>query len=558
MYKLTTNRNAKILLAALALALLFHVSVLYHLHHLPLSLLSMSGAWAPDRRHAKATGERTEEERRDLKEIFHSLTRPHPAYEPVKDPAEMLSREVDSLVTRDLIAQEAATSTTSIDMIISPSSALREQRAAAADQLLGEIELQMQSVADDAQKLQIGSLQELTTQATAHSFQEAVASALESAASTSQDQLTIELPSTMGQRGEGRVDEITQEGTIASSNDFQLAIEYAPRQNGQGYLFRLTLTPKPEVIFRRIAHNVFFLLDRSSSISRARYDSAKLAVRDALTLLHPGDRFNILVFDDHVVALSPQALPVYDDTIAYAEQFLAQQPHGGLFAATNLYASLGDIIPEAVAPQEVNTAILFSDGDTPLSLERQRQTIASWTAHNAGKVALFSVAVGIGNNLPLLDLLTTCNRGYLCYLKRDSDNRQALLRLFSTIRTPIGKEIVATPVVTEKDKQVTLYPPANRQPHLYRETPYVVYGSSNDLRSFYLFLQGRYYDKWLDIKQLVSFQKGVRVPLKELEGPVAREQALNRYESYLRDGNPQHLAEVKTLLQPHGIPTAFQ
>lgn len=518
----------------------------------------MSGAWAPDRRHAKATGERTEEKRRDLKEIFHSLTRPNPTYEPVKDPAEMLSREVDSLVTRDLIAQEAATPTTSIDMIISPSSALREQRAAAADQLLGEIELQMQSVADDAQKLQIGSLQELTTQATAHSFHEVVASALESAASISQDQLTIELPTTMGQRGEGRVDELTQEGTIASSNDFQLAIEYAPRQNGQGYLFRLTLTPKPEVIFRRIAHNVFFLLDRSSSISRARYDSAKLAVRDALTLLHPGDRFNILVFDDHVVALSPKALPVYDDTIAYAEQFLAQQPHGGLFAATDLYASLGDIIPEAVAPQEVNTAILFSDGDTPLSLERQRQTIASWTAHNAGKVALFSVAVGIGNNLPLLDLLTTCNRGYLCYLKRDSDNRQALLRLFSTIRTPIGKEIVTTTVVTEKDKQVTLYPPANRQPHLYRETPYVVYGSSNDLRSFYLFLQGRYYDKWLDIKQLVSFQKGVRVPLKELEGPVAREQALNRYESYLRDGNPQHLAEVKTLLQPHGIPTAFQ
>lgn len=555
---MTTNRNTKILVTALVLALLFHVSVLYHLHNLPLSFLSMSGAWAPDKRYAEAAGERTEEKRRDLKEVFQSLMRPNPAQEPVKAPAEKLSREVESLVTRDIIAQETSTPTASLDMILSPSHVLRDQRAAAADQLLGEIELQMQSVADDAQKLQIGSLQELTSKDPANSFYEAVASALEFAASQSQDQLVSDLPGTMGQRGEGRVGEITQEGTIASSNDFQLAIEYAPRQNGQGYLFKLTLTPKPDVIFRRIAHNVFFLIDRSSSISRVRYDSAKLAVRDALSLLHPGDRFNILVFDDHVVALSPKALPVYEETLAYADQFLHQQPHGGLFAATELYASLGDIIPEAVAPQEVNTAILLSDGETPLSLERQRQTIASWTAHNAGKVALFSVAVGSGNNLPLLDLLTTCNRGYLCYFKRDSDNRQALLRLFSTIRTPIGKDIVATPVVTEQDKQVTLYPPANRQPHLYRETPYVVYGSSNDLRSFYLFLQGRYYDKWLDIKQLVSFQKGVRVPLKELEGPVAREQAFNRYENYLQDGNPQHLAEVKALMQPHGIPTAFQ
>ena len=62
-------------------------------------------------------------------------------------------------------------------------------------------------------------------------------------------------------------------GTIASSDDFNLNVAYAPRISGNGYIFRLELAQKPGVKFKRIVQNVFFLIDRSHSIRHQRCTS---------------------------------------------------------------------------------------------------------------------------------------------------------------------------------------------------------------------------------------------------------------------------------------------
>jgi len=347
-------------------------------------------------------------------------------------------------------------------------------------------------------------------------------------------------------------------GHIASSSDFDVVVEYAPSAKGEGFLFRLALAPKSGVVFKTIKHNIFFLIDRSHSIDKDRYASTKFAVIEALYLLREGDTFNVLVFDNQVVSFAPNSVPVTKSNIVAAKEFLNRQSYGGMFASTDLYASLGNIVPDAVGPQEINTAILLSDGETYLSKEKQRQCISNWTTQNAGKVALYSVAVGKGNNLPLLDLLSALNRGRLAYASASAHARQPLCEVLQTVANPIGKDIIASVLTTNKDAKIALAPSAQRLPDLYRDTPYVLYGSCSRLEDFFVFIQGRYYDRFLDIKQRISFQGANSVPLANLEREWAIQQGYDLYQKYLSDGSAASLTAARKLLSPHGIPIAFQ
>lgn len=347
-------------------------------------------------------------------------------------------------------------------------------------------------------------------------------------------------------------------GTIASSKDFILEVEYAPMENKPGYLFCIKLTPKKTVSFKRIRHNLFFLIDRSHSISLERYEATKKAVLQSLCFLDPEDTFNILVFDDKVVRLSDKNLPKTSESFALAEKFLSEQQHGGILATTDLYSSLGDIIPDAVADTEVNTAILLSDGDTYLSRDSQRQMIGKWTKQNKGKVSLFSIAAGKRNNLPLLDVLSSFNKGSLCYSPQFNGLPETLTNLLCSIQNPIGKDISVTAVSLNSKHRLTVYPSSQRAPDLYEQIPYVIYGSTEELQDFYLFLQGKYYDSWLDIKQVVSFGSAKKVANKSFEKLWAIQQAYDSYDRYLIDGKSNHLTQAQQLLGPFKIPLAFQ
>lgn len=347
-------------------------------------------------------------------------------------------------------------------------------------------------------------------------------------------------------------------GSLASSDDFNLVIEYAPRIQGEGYNFKLELVPKPGIKFKRITQNYFFVIDRSFSIRQQRYSLTKQAVSKALSFLQPGDTFNILLFDDQVTSFSPKNLPWNKENVEKARTFLSQPHPGGFFASTDLYSSLDKIVPSAVVDNEVNTALLLSDGDTYLTKEKQRETIANWTRKNSGKVSLYSLASGKGNNLVLLDLLSVFNKGILTYTLKDKDIENALLKLLSMIRTPIGKEIKVSTVAKGSGAEIEILPPNSFLPNLYESTPYIVYGTINKLEDFHVFFQGKYYDKFLDIKQPVSFAKAKGTESLQLEKKLALQQAYKQYELYLSDGDIGHLNKAKNLLQAYQLPVALQ
>jgi hypothetical protein len=350
---------------------------------------------------------------------------------------------------------------------------------------------------------------------------------------------------------------LSEMGSIASSEDFFVDVKYAKSSTKKGYLFKVAIYPKKHIVFKRIKQNMFFLIDRSHSINKKRYRYTKEAVLDALKLMHPGDTFNIFVFDQNLVSLATENLAWNHKNLVKAREFLSGQKHGGLFASTELYSSLDTIVPTAVAETEVNTAILLSDGDTFIKRDKQRQMIAQWTLQNRGKVSLFSVASGAGNNIPLLEVITAFNKGFLIYSQQDTDTKKSLTQLIQAIRNPIGKDITVTPITKNPTQKVELFPSDSRLPDLYENLPYTLIGHTSEKKEFYIFLQGRYYGRWLDIKQKVTFTKD-ESNLEELESDFLIQEAFNLYENYLHDGDYQYVQLAKEKLRPLGIRAAFE
>jgi len=344
--------------------------------------------------------------------------------------------------------------------------------------------------------------------------------------------------------------------TLASSDHFDVSVEYVSRQHKPGYIFKITFLPKSNILFKRICQNYFFLIDRSNSIPRARFNLNKEIVSQALEALRPQDTFNILLFDDKICRLSPYNLSWNEENVRKAREFLLSEGHGGYFAATELYSSLKKILPDHVSDHEVNTAFLLSDGDTYLSLEKQRQTIGEWTLKNQGKVSLYAAASGGGNNLPLLELISSFNKGMLIYSYDPGQFMQRMAQLLHSIRHPIGKEMVATAITSDKQTVVLLQPKSQRLPELYQNRPFVVYGSINRLSDFVLFLQGKYYDQRFDIKKNISFEQA-KVGTSLLEKSWTQLVVQEFYDRFFEDGNPKHLEAAKHMLLPLHLPLPF-
>lgn len=353
-----------------------------------------------------------------------------------------------------------------------------------------------------------------------------------------------------------QADPLDSYGSIAGSDHFDITVEYAPKYAGPGYVFKVTFTPKKEVVFKRIRHNVTFLIDRSNSIPKARYQLNKQAVAAALPHLLQGDTFNLLIFDDQVVRFSPQMVATNPENIQNALAFLNQQGHGGIFASTDLYSSLGKILPRDVPDNEVNTAILLSDGDTFLPVEKQRQMIGEWTAQNHGKVTLFSVASGVGNNLPLLELMSLFNKGALVYAQHHEGMAEQMVNLLSSLARPIGKDLIATAVCTDRQATISLQPRNARLPNLYQNRTFSLFGSTNRLSDFILFIQGKYYGTRFDIKKKISFKEAESASLV-LERQWTELEAQDYFDRYFRDGQVHHLHRAAELLAPLNLSVPF-
>ncbi|HEY5236420.1 MAG TPA: VWA domain-containing protein [Rhabdochlamydiaceae bacterium] len=334
--------------------------------------------------------------------------------------------------------------------------------------------------------------------------------------------------------------------SIEWNDAFDVDIKTLSREEG-GYLFSLTFVPKIDLSQHCLKQNYYFLIDRSSSIERHRYQSFKRAVTRAVASLREGDNFNIIIFDSKIARLSEKMMPFNKKNQRLAEEFLERQPHGHYGPPVDLYSCLGKLIPYQVDEEEAHTAILISDGESSLKLDKQRSLINAWLQANRGKVTLYTAAVGQDNNLSSLDLLGTVSRGSLLYSDTHTGFPRKLAKLVLTLRSPVAKEMSLNILSNDPSSRLQLYPSSSRLPYLFSDHPYVLYGTAEKLSDFTLILEGKNKGQILSIKKEISFTKA-RPGNRLLSKEWSTQQAHLFYEQYLQEGKPVLLEQAQKLL----------
>lgn len=331
------------------------------------------------------------------------------------------------------------------------------------------------------------------------------------------------------------------------NDDFNVDIRTFQKEEG-GYLFSIALSPKYDLTNQRMKQNYYFLIDRSNSIEKHRYQTFKRAVSKALISLHQGDAFNIIVFDSKISKLSEKPLPYSKKSIQLAEDFLEKQSHGTYFAATDIYSSLNKIMPSDVAEDELNTAILISDGDSPLHPEKQRKLIQTWLEKNNGKVSLYTACVGEGNNKTMLDLLSSMSRGSMLHTETHTSFPRKLAKMVIDLRYPIAKDLAMTITKADPSSKLKLYPASAYLPALFSNHPYVIFGTAEKLSDFTLLLEGRNKNQILSITKSISFNQS-KEDGRFLSQKWKTSQAHQYYEEYMEEGQIATLQKAESLFK---------
>ncbi|MBI5346457.1 MAG: hypothetical protein HZB76_04880 [Chlamydiae bacterium] len=333
--------------------------------------------------------------------------------------------------------------------------------------------------------------------------------------------------------------------TITCKEDFDMDISFTPKENEEGYLFAITLIPKPNLNYKRLKQNFYFLIDRSNSIQKNRLTQTRHAILSSLNLLNESDNFNILAFDSKMDQLSSSALNVNSSSISRAKSFLFNQNLGSFFSATNFSLPLFKLLSDKPKDDEINIAILISNGED-LSKAKNYKFINEWSKQNKGNLCIYSLALCEDKNLNLLDFFSSINKGKLLYSSNTNGLKRKLQKLVKSLNFPIAKNIVTTTVSKDPLNKITLYP-SNQFPNLYLDEPYIIFGSCTKLQDFTLVIQGKHSKDWLSIQKQISFDSA-KESSNTLKTLWVQKKSSRCYEQFLVDGNPKHLFEAKNLL----------
>ena len=343
--------------------------------------------------------------------------------------------------------------------------------------------------------------------------------------------------------------------SLHHTDHFETEIKYKKRQDGEGYLFEVTLHPNKETYFSKSQQNFLFIIDKSSSIESKRYHSFKEGVKNCLRYLKEGDSFNIFLVDSAINSFKTQQIPWTPLVIKEAKSYLNSDTYRGFSSLKNPLALFKELTPYFSSDKK-NTLIFMSDGNSLESINKSMEAFATLTKESQGEFSIFTASSSVNNNLPMLDLVSTFNGGEMMYSQTNASFPRKLALFVKHIENFIAGDIrVHTIDVNGGEPKVEFYPNHGSFPSLYSDRSYKIYGIAENLDDFNLILQGRSGENYISIRKDISF-KGAQEGGKKLERNFAHQQAYVCYDYYLKKGDPFFLLEAERLLSPHAIPLA--
>lgn len=273
--------------------------------------------------------------------------------------------------------------------------------------------------------------------------------------------------------GSGKVHVGLQQGEVPADRDFRLEWAPAPSSTpysavfeeqfgGERYALMMLLPPDAGLDRGgRLARETTFIIDTSGSMSGTSIEQARVALESGLSALQPGDRFNVIQFDDSASALFPEPVAASPEHVRDAVQWVRRlQADGGTEMLTAL-----DLAFAAPASREALSQVVFvTDGSVGNEAD-----VFRFIQGQLGPRRLFTVGIGSAPNQYFMRSAARFGRGTFTSVSSAAEVSSRMTQLWAKLDAPLMSQIG---VDFGGDGHTEAWPA--RVPDLYRGEPLVV------------------------------------------------------------------------------------
>jgi Ca-activated chloride channel family protein len=217
------------------------------------------------------------------------------------------------------------------------------------------------------------------------------------------------------------------------TGDFAASLLSFPGDRGEDGYFILSLLAALPQQEKAVPKDVLFIFDKSGSMSGAKIDQAKKALRFVVGQLKPQDRFNVMYYSDMVTGVFDglrDASPANIDQARAAVDGLTADGGTDINSALTQGAQL-------LRPDGRPTYVVFmTDGQPTVGETDVIRIIANAKQNYASAVKLFVFGVGYDVNTTLLDTLSYDHHGSATYVAENEDIEVKVSQFYAKIASP--------------------------------------------------------------------------------------------------------------------------
>ena len=208
--------------------------------------------------------------------------------------------------------------------------------------------------------------------------------------------------------------------------------------------------------------DIVFVIDNSGSMGGESMRQAKASLAYGLAHLKPGDRFNVVRFDDSLTVLFPAVVAADAANVAKAQRFVASlDADGGTEMVPAMAAALKDDPANGVG--RLRQVVFLTDG----SIGDEQGLFDAITA-GRGRSRVFMVGIGSAPNTHLMSRAAELGRGTFTHIGSTDAVEEAMRQLFDKLENPVATNLTVTFEGTTADLAPAVLP------DLYRGEPVTV------------------------------------------------------------------------------------
>ena len=204
---------------------------------------------------------------------------------------------------------------------------------------------------------------------------------------------------------------------------------FAESVEGDAHYLLMVMPPDvEEVAPARIPRELIFIVDTSGSMHGVSIEQAKQALQRAIKGLQPGDRFNIIEFNNHPTPLFAQSMPADRPNMMMASDFVKRlEANGG----TEMRGALQLALRTPVEASALRQIIFITDGAVG-----NEEGLFKLIEARLGNARLFTVGIGSAPNSWFMRKAAEAGRGAFTTISALHEVGEKMDRLFRKLENP--------------------------------------------------------------------------------------------------------------------------